>query len=73
MLHWESGEYTIASLNSGDVNYRNELHGFVGISLLTVLYSIGMAILGLSGLNLPTFLVWLHTRAHTHTINNQIL
>lgn len=57
MLIWESGDITIAHLNTGTINYRNELHGFVGISLLTVLYSIGMATLGVSGLNLPPFLV----------------
>lgn len=57
MLLWESESVTIGSLNSGTTNYRNELNGFVGISLLTVLYSIGMASLGLSGLNLPPFLV----------------
>ena len=57
MLLWESKSVTIGSLNSGTTNYRNELNGFVGISLLTVLYSIGMASLGLSGLNLPPFLV----------------
>ena len=57
ILLWESEGVTIASLTRGDVNYRNELNGFVGISLLTVLYSIGMATLGISGLNLPPFLV----------------
>lgn len=57
ILLWESKGITIASLTKGSINYRNELNGFVGISLLTVLYSIGMAILGISGLNLPPFLV----------------
>ena len=56
MLLWESEDITISSLNKGTVNFRNELHGFVGISLLSVLYSIGMAALGISGLHIPSFL-----------------
>ena len=57
MLLWKSEGITIADLNSGSVNFRNPLNGFVGISLLTALYSIGMASLGISGLHLPPFLV----------------
>ena len=57
MLLWESEDITISSLNKGTVNFRNELHGFIGISLLSALYSIGMAVLGISGLHIPPFLV----------------
>ena len=59
MLLWRSKDTSIADLNddSQSINYRNELNGFIGICFLTVLYSIGMATLGISGLNLPPFLV----------------
>ena len=57
MLLWESEDITISSLNKGTINFRNELHGFVGISLLSALYSIGMAVLGISGLHIPPSLV----------------
>lgn len=62
MLLWESEDITISSLNKGTINFRNELHGFVGINLLSALYSIGMAVLGISGLHIPPFLViFIHT------------
>lgn len=57
ILLWESEDITISSLNEGTVNFRNELHGFVGICLLSALYSIGMAALGISGLHISPFLV----------------
>lgn len=57
MLLWKSEDVTISSLNKGAVNYRDELHGFVGICLLSILYSIGMVALGISGLYIPPFMV----------------
>ena len=63
MLLWESEDITISSLNKGTVNFRNELHGFVGINLLSTLYAIGMAVLGISGLHISPFLV-----IHSHNL-----
>ncbi len=57
LLIWNSRGLTIANLNSGDLNYRNTVYGFLGIGALSSIYSVGVIMIGLAGLKIPAFLV----------------
>ncbi len=57
LLIWNSGGLTIANLNTGELNYRNIVYGFVGLGALSCIYSVGFAIAGLTGLKIPALLV----------------
>ena len=47
---WESEGVKITSLNQEEYNYRNRIYYFVGVSCITVLYSVAMTTLGFMGI-----------------------
>lgn len=57
ILVWKSEDITIGDLNGGSVNYRNTLYIYIGIGILSAIYSIGMTSVGLSGIKLPPVMV----------------
>lgn len=54
MLSWESEGITIFDLNDNvnQINYRNPIYCYLGIAILTVLYSVFMTIFGCGGFNI---------------------
>lgn len=55
MLAWESKGVRISDLHdrTKSIDYRNYIYSYVGIALLTILYSIGMTILGCGEFEVP--------------------
>ena len=51
---WESEGVKITSLNQEEYNYRNRIYYFVGVSCITVLYSVAMTTLGFMGIKVPS-------------------
>ena len=55
ILLWESEGLKLSGLTDevNDINYRNPIYFYVGLAFLTILYSIGMTILGCGGFDIP--------------------
>ena len=57
LLVWNSNGVTIADLDKDEINYRNMLYGYVFVGALSVVYSVGLTSIGLTGLKLPPMMV----------------
>jgi hypothetical protein len=50
---WDSEGVRITTFNQGDYNYRDGLFYFIGVDIFTIIYSIAMTTLGVTGINIP--------------------